>query len=188
MTQPPQDNNPYPAPGPNGEQGSPVPGANGYQAPNINGMPYYPGQQGFMPAPAVAPDAEEKLKRSQTVLLATMGLYLLTQIFGYILTPDTVEFMGQVTSSDKSIFSTLSGSILGVTLFILVYNLMNKRKKAGRIAGYVFAVIGCLASFLVFIGGLIISPVIAGLGLLWLASSIVWIVFVSNRSVSSILH
>lgn len=141
-----------------------------------------------MPTQPVAPDAEEKLKRSQIVLLAIAGIYLLNQIMSYFLSPKTVEVMGETVPVEANPVSAIVGSVIGLALFSLVYFLMQNRKKAGRITGYVFATLGCIVSIFSLIGGLLISPVVVVLSLLWLVGSIVWIVFVSNKSVSSILR
>lgn len=83
---------------------------------------------------------------------------------------------------------SLVSAALGLALFALVYFLMNSRKRAGCITGYVFAGLGILSALLsIFTSqdSSILSTVFIAL---WLIGSIAWIVLVSNRSVSSILR
>lgn len=208
MTQPPQNNNPYPVPGPNGEPVQPAPAANGYQAPaangyqapvangyqapNMNGMPSYPGQQGFMPTQAVAPDAEEKLKRSQIVLLATAGSYALVSIASYFLvTRALMESMQAelgTSGSAAGAIGSFIGTAIALVLFGMVYLMMQKRKKIGRIFGYIFAGLGIAAALLNLFTSFGVSIVLVLLYAVWLGLSIYWIVAVSNKSVSSILR
>lgn len=192
MTHPPQNNNPYPVPGPNGEpvQPAPVasgyqaPAANGYQAPNVNGMPSYPGQQGFVPAPVVSPDAEEKLKRSQIVLLATAGAYLMASIFALF----PVLHLVQGDMVVGVLIGPAIQALVVLGLFTLVYMLIAQHKNAGRITGYVFAGLGILSAFTSALMSLFISPILIIPYFIWLGLGVTWIILVSNKSVSSILR
>lgn len=172
MTQPPQ-NNPYSAP---------------------NGMPSYPGQQGFAPAPAVAPDAEQKLKLSQMILLGNLAVYVLTVVATYLLI--TKPMMDAFASDPAfaelglggiSVTTTLISTAIGVALYLLVYLLMGKRKKAGRILGFVFAGIGIasdLYSFVMYSSEIaIVALLVISVGL-----SIAWIVVAANKSISTVLR
>lgn len=135
----------------------------------------------------VAPDAEAKLKRSQIVLLATLGIYVLNSVLSYVLAPSTIEVMGEVVPVESKP-SDLVGSIVGIALFFVVYSMMQKRKKSGRITGYVFAGLGIVGALVSAFGGMLISPVVIALSVVWLVLSIIWIIFVSHKSVTSILR
>lgn len=168
------------------------PYGNDYSAPNDTQAMYMGDQPGYGMPPGVqppAPDAEEKLKRSQLVLLGTAVAYLLGNVLYTFTAPTTAEYMGE-TIDVGSFAHTLSlvSAALGLALFALVYFLMNSRKRAGCITGYVFAGLGILSALLsIFTSqdSSILSTVFIAL---WLIGSIAWIVLVSNRSVSSILR
>ncbi|MBF0807493.1 hypothetical protein E4U03_02535 [Rothia nasimurium] len=163
-------------------------GTNDYSAPNDTQAMYMGGQPGFSPESQVAPDAEQKLKLSQMILLATAVVYLLMQTLSYVLTPATIDVLGETVPTDQNPVYTVVGVLIGLALFALVYSLMSKRKKAGRITGYVFAGLGILGAAFSALGAIYISIIVVALCVLWLVLAIVWIVVVSNKSVSSILR
>lgn len=162
-------------------------GTNDYSAPNDTQAMYMGGQPGFGQQP-VAPDAEQKHKRSQTILLATAVVYLLVQVLGYVLAPETIDVLGETVPTEQNPVTTVAGTVIGLALFALVYFLMAKYKKAGRITGYVFAALGILGAAFSAIGSLYISLIVVVLCIVWLVLAIVWIVAVSNKSVTSILR
>lgn len=155
--------------------------ANDPQGMNSGNQPGY----GQMP---VAPDAEAKLKRSQMILLGTAVAYALGGLIYLFTAPATVEYMGETIATGGGNWASIGGIVLGLALFGLVYGLMAKRKKAGRVTGYVFAGLGIASALLNIFSAFGVSAISAIFYLLWLAGAIAWIVVVSNRSVSSILR
>ncbi|MDY6051983.1 MAG: hypothetical protein SPI83_06190 [Rothia sp. (in: high G+C Gram-positive bacteria)] len=170
------------------------PNPNEYQAPvNAQGAPVSPNVQpgfdntGYGQQP-VAPDAEQKHSRSQAVLLATAVVYLLTQLLNYFFTPEVIDVYGEQVVVEKNPLLSVVSTLIGLGLFALVYGLMAKYKKAGRILGYIFAAIGIIGAIWLLIGSLVFAPILVVAYLLWIVLAIVWIVVVSNKSVSSILR
>ncbi|WP_237224591.1 hypothetical protein [Rothia nasisuis] len=155
--------------------------ANNPQGMNSGNQPGY----GQMP---VAPDAEAKLKRSQIILLGTAVAYALGNLVYLFTAPPTIEFMGETIETGGGNWASIGGTALSLAVFGLVYGLMAKRKKAGRVTGYVFAALGIASALLNVFSTLGISVISAIFYLLWLVGAIAWIVVVSNRSVSSILR
>lgn len=147
-----------------------------------------------------APDAEAKLKRSQLVLLATAGAYLVYSLADYFLITmpimqSSMDMLGSDAMGVDRFASVMIFVFLAVILglFALVYFLVQKRLKAGRITGCVFAGFGILSatsnlysnSQLLGVYGGAVVVLLAGLA--WLILAILWIVFASHKSVTSIL-
>lgn len=168
-------------------------------APNDTQAMYMGDQPGFSPEPQVAPDAEQKLKLSQMLLLASLAVYIVHSIASYFL---IAKPMMESLAADPEIAELgldsaglggfgLAGTIIPVlivaALYLLVYILMAKRKKAGRILGFVFAGLGILSSatslFMLYSDFMTLAFELVFIGLV-----IAWIVVAANKSISTILR
>lgn len=169
-------------------------GTNDYSAPNDTQAMYMGGQPGFSPEPQVAPDAEQKLKLSQMILLGNLAVYVLTAVATYLF---ITKPMMDVFASDPEfaelglggigVTSALISTVIGVALYLLVYLLMGKRKKVGRILGFIFAGIG-IASNLYSLTMYFTEIAIMALLVISIGLAIAWIIVAANKSVSTILR
>lgn len=150
----------------------------------------------------VAPDAEAKLKRSQRVLIGIAGAYLLSYlaIYFFYTLPSMKSIQqemvgyGEVFVGGYMNLLSLARFVVVMICFALVYFLMWKRLKVGRIIGYVVAgFAGVVTLEGVFYNVYVMSR--SDGGVIMLLSQVVlvlllilWVVFVSHKSVSSILR
>lgn len=93
---------------------------NDYSAPNDTQAMYMGGQPGFGQQP-VAPDAEQKHKRSQVILLATAVVYLLVQVLSYVLTPAT-SALGSIYISIIVVALCVLWLVLAIVWIVAVSN------------------------------------------------------------------
>lgn len=150
----------------------------------------------------VAPDAEAKLKRSQRVLIGLAGAYLLSCLaFYFFYTLPSMRSIqqemagyGEDSVGGYMTLLSLARFVVALICFALVYFLMRKRLKVGRIIGYVVAgFVGVATLEGAFYYGYVMSRDDGGVIMLLsqvvlVVLLILWVVFVSHKSVSSILR
>lgn len=215
MSTPPNDNSPqWGNPGNPGYPAGPQTPGNPYSgqpAGQPGGQPSKFGTEAYNPGAGYGAPMEEpnKFRTLKTLTLASLGVYVLSQIFGLmsIFTPESEQAIRDqfaamnmpVTDDDINAAMAFSVglavvlTVIAVGLYLLVYFGLRAKKNWARITGVVLAILGTVFT----VGGLLMDSgaMTSGMGLVslaltvaWVALNIYWLVLAFNGQVKAYLE